>query len=234
MTLTDSGLDHGIWRDGWYPPATAAASSQQYYIAESNGLWTGDEGYTTYTLDDGTVFTISFDNPWSGSNSYSCDVEGDNASDYSCTRTQGGDGDNPGVNFSISLANISRPTSSTIYVSNPNGDWSLSVSDSDMDAGSFVTRPGGVTFGAGSNTFQVQSNDSDNGDSGYVTYQLNRNSYYGNNKYTTVTINFSTDAWGNTNWNCGGSDGVYCDVYVGDTVTTNDLITTTISFGIYY
>jgi hypothetical protein len=71
-TLTQSAeeLDHGGYAQGAVPLPTIAPHSIMTFGAQSGdgSIATGCEGWLTYTSDDGSTFTIHWDNPWFGSN----------------------------------------------------------------------------------------------------------------------------------------------------------------------
>jgi hypothetical protein len=91
----DAVLDGGEWAS--YPPSALTAGGGASWRTQSNGLMTGTEGRVTFAIDgtDAKV-TLSWSNPYVGSNSYTCQ-----ASDgYSCSRT-GGSGNNSSVTFTV-------------------------------------------------------------------------------------------------------------------------------------
>ncbi|MEU3569932.1 Crystal protein ET79 [Kitasatospora sp. NPDC036755] len=89
-----SSLSHGVWDDATPPQAIDKASSASWG-SHSSGFMTGTEGEVRYQLESGEA-TIHWNNPFSGSNSYSCTVpEG-----YTCSWT-GGSGNNASVDFTL-------------------------------------------------------------------------------------------------------------------------------------
>ncbi|MEU3563012.1 aegerolysin family protein [Kitasatospora sp. NPDC006786] len=101
LTKTWEKLDHGCWTNDMLPsdyvPNTKSASWQ----SESCGFATGTEGNITYTLADGGEVKLHWNNPYWGSNDYSCSVP----YGYTCSRS-GGSGDNTSVTFSIGRASL--------------------------------------------------------------------------------------------------------------------------------
>ena len=73
MTLTLSAVDlcHGTWTDGWNPPPAQIAPRETVgWQSESDGIWTGVEGYVIYNVEradgDQGQFKVHWDNPWYG------------------------------------------------------------------------------------------------------------------------------------------------------------------------
>lgn len=89
-------LDGGIWNN--LPPETVEVGQTGKWGSESNGFATGTEGTASYQLATGEV-RIHWNNPYSGGNSYSCDVP----YGYTCTR-DGGGGNNAHVTFTVARA----------------------------------------------------------------------------------------------------------------------------------
>jgi hypothetical protein len=105
MTFQGSTLDHGIWSDDLSPPQEIPTSGGTVTWAnESDGFMTGDEGSATYWLfpnsDQATTGTIYWNNPYSGSNTYSITFEGPSASNF-IGSYDGGSGDNATVTFEV-------------------------------------------------------------------------------------------------------------------------------------
>ncbi|MFD8979027.1 Crystal protein ET79 [Streptomyces sp. NPDC059564] len=98
LTRLRSGLDHGCWSTNSLPPDYIARGVATSWTSESCGFATGTQGHTTYKIT-GTndEVTLRWDNPFSGSNSYSCDAP----SGYSCNWS-GGSGNNASVSFTLS------------------------------------------------------------------------------------------------------------------------------------
>ncbi|MFD5517835.1 aegerolysin family protein [Streptomyces sp. NPDC127066] len=91
-----SSLSHGVWDDGT-PPEAIDGGSQVVWGSHSSGVMTGTEGYARYSLGNAGEVSLHWDNPYVGSNSYSCTAP----AGYSCARS-GGSGDNAEVWFTIS------------------------------------------------------------------------------------------------------------------------------------
>ena len=97
LTLKSSSLQGGEWVIK--PPATIAAGQKGKWQSDSDGFMTGTEGNCVYRLSDGkTECKAHWNNPYTGSNSYSLDV--DNPT-YKGTY-DGGGGDNATVNYYLS------------------------------------------------------------------------------------------------------------------------------------
>ncbi|GAA2260137.1 hypothetical protein GCM10010430_50250 [Kitasatospora cystarginea] len=89
MDRTSSSLQHGTWSENMLPPDKVYPFANGAWQSESNGFMTGTEGRAVYNMFGVGNVEIWWDNPYSGSNKYSCDVpEG-----YTCSR-DGGGGDN--------------------------------------------------------------------------------------------------------------------------------------------
>ncbi|MER8042109.1 Crystal protein ET79 [Streptomyces sp. NPDC094032] len=93
-----SWLGWGIWSDGMLPPSMVQPGVTAKWASESEGLMTGTEGQVTFTMTgESNKVTVYWNNPYVGSNSYSCSVP----SGYTCTRSGGG-GDNASASFNVS------------------------------------------------------------------------------------------------------------------------------------
>ncbi|MFJ7593162.1 Crystal protein ET79 [Streptomyces sp. NPDC097617] len=97
LARTDSGLSHGIWSDNQLPPVNIMPGQRGTWQSESDGFLTGTQGYATYQVQGGGHVTVQWNNPYSGSNSYSCTAP----AGRTCTRT-GGSGNNAAVAFTLS------------------------------------------------------------------------------------------------------------------------------------
>lgn len=97
LNLQTDSVDHGEWSQSLSPPTIIGPHSRGQLQAESDGLWTGDEGSVYYGSDAGT-FYFQFDNPYSGSNSYDQTAP----AGYTIDRSGGG-GDNAAVTWTISM-----------------------------------------------------------------------------------------------------------------------------------
>jgi hypothetical protein len=75
LQLKQSELKHGIWSQGvggtQTPTPTISAAAIGTWASESNGFMTGTEGWALFeVLGDGSMFEVSWDNPFIGKNSY--------------------------------------------------------------------------------------------------------------------------------------------------------------------
>lgn len=96
LERTSSALQHGTWTENMLPPDAVYPMSNGAWQSESNGFMTGTEGRAVYNMYGVGNVSIWWDNPYSGSNKYGCDVpEG-----YTCSR-DGGGGDNAYVAFTV-------------------------------------------------------------------------------------------------------------------------------------
>jgi len=68
-------------QDGQIPPKSGNAPSSNVFGSGSTGFLTGTEGSVTYSVD-GSEFTITWDNPWAGSNSADASVSGPHSRRY--------------------------------------------------------------------------------------------------------------------------------------------------------
>ncbi|MGR4884573.1 Crystal protein ET79 [Streptomyces sp. LARHCF249] len=90
-----TSLSHGVWDDET-PPETIEGYKSATWGSHSSGMMTGTEGDAWYALATGGEAAIHWDNPYAGSNYYSCFVP----VGYTCARTGGG-GNNATVTFTI-------------------------------------------------------------------------------------------------------------------------------------
>lgn len=90
LYLSSANLKGGIWTTNLYPPQTIPKGTSATWASESNGFATGTEGSVEYFAfpAQGKV-TVSWDNPYSGSNSY-----GDSAPYRLSINGSGGGGNN--------------------------------------------------------------------------------------------------------------------------------------------
>ncbi|MFF4498072.1 Crystal protein ET79 [Streptomyces sp. NPDC001546] len=96
LARTGAGLSHGIWTGNSLPPSLIGPGASATWESESEGVMTGTEGYANYTMAGGGTVSIRWDNPFSGSNKYQCQVP----APHRCT-TSGGGGDNAYVTFAV-------------------------------------------------------------------------------------------------------------------------------------
>ena len=80
-------LDGGEWAA--YPPDTVAAGAIGRWGTQSNGFATGTEGSATMQVSPSASVTVRWNNPYWGSNSYSCEAQGE----LSCSTSGGGGND---------------------------------------------------------------------------------------------------------------------------------------------
>jgi hypothetical protein len=97
FTRKSESLAHGVWVT--HPPAKIAPSNKGKWQSDSDGFMTGTEGSCIYTFQDGRTITckVHWNNPYTGSNSYSIDVD---SPAYQGSYT-GGSGENATVYFSV-------------------------------------------------------------------------------------------------------------------------------------
>ena len=95
LSCGDAVLDGGEWAS--YPSDSIAPGATARWRTQSDGLATGTEGRATFRFDGTGVFTVNWDNPYWGSNSYSCAAP----AGYTCTRT-GGDGNDSTITVTFS------------------------------------------------------------------------------------------------------------------------------------
>ncbi|RGP63172.1 hypothetical protein FSPOR_8754 [Fusarium sporotrichioides] len=95
LTWSDSGVDHG--ERSQLAPDTIAPRTWGRWALQSCGFQTGCEGWMTWTFSDGTKVELGYDNPYYGSNSYSCSV---NSTSYTVSR-EGGDGNIATIKFIV-------------------------------------------------------------------------------------------------------------------------------------
>lgn len=98
LTLQSATLQHGVWTQNDTPPATIAAGAQNVpFGSESDGTATGTQGTVVYQMGTVGTVTLNWDDPFSGSNSYSSSVP----PGFACPFI-GGDGNNANVTFTLS------------------------------------------------------------------------------------------------------------------------------------
>lgn len=92
-------MNHGEWTANRLPPETIPGQTRREWGSESAGLATGTEASVVYSSSSGDI-TVYWDNPFIGSNSYSCSAP----SSYICRRTDGtGGGNNAWVEFTLNM-----------------------------------------------------------------------------------------------------------------------------------
>ncbi|WP_431683669.1 Crystal protein ET79 [Kitasatospora sp. KL5] len=96
MDRTSSSLKHGTWSHNMVPPDAVYPFANGAWQSESNGFMTGTEGRAVYNMYGVGNVEIWWDNPYAGSNKYSCDAP----RGYTCSR-DGGGGDNTYVTFTV-------------------------------------------------------------------------------------------------------------------------------------
>ncbi|GAA0321585.1 hypothetical protein GCM10010302_70940 [Streptomyces polychromogenes] len=96
LARTGAGLDHGIWSGDNLPPSVMNNGARSRWQSESDGFATGTEGYAEYQMSGGGKVVFRWDNPFSGGNSYDCQVP----AGHSCAKAGGG-GKNADVVFTV-------------------------------------------------------------------------------------------------------------------------------------
>lgn len=92
----DAVLDGGEWAS--YPADSIAPGTQATWRTQSNGFMTGTEGRATFGSGSGPAgFTVNWNNPYIGSNSYSCSAP----TGFSCDRS-GGSGNDSAITVTFS------------------------------------------------------------------------------------------------------------------------------------
>lgn len=101
LIWTDSGLDYG--KRKIVAPDSIAPGDKGRWMLESAGMATGCEGWMNWKIgENGPMVKLRYDNPWSGSNSYSNWVDPED-SPYVVERTGGG-GDNTQIIYNVKEA----------------------------------------------------------------------------------------------------------------------------------
>jgi len=110
ITLTYQGVSfsHGdLCNSGPFTDIPAGSSGYSSGCVEDDGWLTGVQGTATYSMSvqggaSGCTLSLSFDNPYLGSNSYSCSASGPSGcSSMQCSVTNGG-GDNANPTVTVS------------------------------------------------------------------------------------------------------------------------------------
>lgn len=90
----NAALQWGIWSGNQFPGEDLGPGTSTSWQSESDGFMTGTEGTVTYDMVGVGPVRVHWNNPYWGSNSYSCSAPGG----YQCSWT-GGSGNNTEVNF---------------------------------------------------------------------------------------------------------------------------------------
>ncbi|KAJ4251066.1 hypothetical protein NW762_011717 [Fusarium torreyae] len=105
LNWVDSGVDHGV-RDG-HAPDVIKPQGEGKWSLKNDGVKTGCEGWMKWRIgDNGPVVKLEYNNPFVGSNTYSCSVDSD---DYVVQR-EGGTGDKATVKFTVDQILNQKPT----------------------------------------------------------------------------------------------------------------------------
>ena len=94
LTLRTYEVFSGVWR--LRPKMYVSPSEEFYWGTESNGFMTGTSGLAWYDLDNGKYFTVKWNNPYVGSNSYTFGGTALGAGGFRIVRS-GGSGNNAQV-----------------------------------------------------------------------------------------------------------------------------------------
>ena len=93
LTCSKISLEGGEWAAN-YPSDSVTSLSQ--WRTQSHGIATGTEGSATFIGTDGSTVTMTWNNPYYGSNSYGCTTTGN----FVCM-TDGSKGNNSTVKFTL-------------------------------------------------------------------------------------------------------------------------------------
>ncbi|MFI6844326.1 hypothetical protein OG535_38305 [Kitasatospora sp. NBC_00085] len=96
LALAGNRLLHGCWMDNRTPQSWVNSRGAVMFASESCGFMTGTEGEVTYNINEGGQVHLTWNNPYSGANSYTCTVP----SGYSCVYS-GGSGNSAQVTFTF-------------------------------------------------------------------------------------------------------------------------------------
>ncbi|MEU1077315.1 Crystal protein ET79 [Streptomyces sp. NPDC005878] len=99
LVRTGASLSHGVWSDNSLPASLINPGASGSWKSESSGFMTGTEGRASYMMSEGGIVSISWNNPFSGGNSYTCNVP----TGFACDQSGGG-GKNAQVTFRIRTA----------------------------------------------------------------------------------------------------------------------------------
>ncbi|KAA6222247.1 Crystal protein ET79 [Streptomyces albofaciens JCM 4342] len=97
LARSGAGLSHGIWSGDNLPPSLIKPHEWASWKSESDGFATGTEGWAEYLMSGGSKLIVRWNNPFAGSNSYSCEPP----PGRSCSQSGGG-GNNAKVVFTVS------------------------------------------------------------------------------------------------------------------------------------
>ena len=105
LVLNSSSLSHGEWETA--PPSLITPASEASWQNDSDGFLTGDQGMAGFALVSGSAskgqVAVNWDNPYSGSNSYSVACPPGYEIEYS-----GGDGNNAAITVSLTISSKSK------------------------------------------------------------------------------------------------------------------------------
>lgn len=136
LTKTWEKLDHGCWTKDMLPPDYIPNGRVPSWASESCGFATGTEGRAVYAIAGGGEISLHWNNPYVGSNSYSCFVP----DGYTCSRT-GGSGDNAQVRFDVRPKSQLTQARTTAAVPGATAARSTTVSLTN-NSGTLLTRAG--------------------------------------------------------------------------------------------
>ncbi|MFG2909755.1 Crystal protein ET79 [Kitasatospora sp. NPDC048286] len=207
LTKTWEKLDHGCWTNDMLPSDYIPNGKSASWQSESCGFATGTEGSITYTLADGGEVKLHWNNPYWGSNGYSCDVP----DGYTCSRS-GGSGDNASTTFSIgkkskaaaapALMSASRSTS--VNLTNNSGKL-LTRSGASLQWGIWsdgMMPPSMVQSGVTAK-WASESEGFMTGTEGTVTFNVV-------GEQNGVTVHWNNPYWGGNGYSCDAPSGYKC------------------------
>ncbi|WP_374775251.1 Crystal protein ET79 [Streptomyces sp. NBC_01310] len=212
MYRTYTALAHGVWDDET-PPETIDGKKSATWGSHSSGMMTGTEGSAWYSLGADGEAGIRWNNPYAGSNGYSCSVP----AGYTCARTGGG-GNNATVTFTIGRngaraaatpagtqdgsfsANAARSTTVKLQNRTPN---TMDRTSSSLAHGTWTENmiPPDRVYPFGDGTWQSESNGFMTGTEGAAVYSM-------------LDVGNVSIGWNNP---FSGSNSYYCTVPEGFT-----------------
>jgi hypothetical protein len=98
LTMRYSEVFSGVWR--LRPRIYVYPSQEIYWGTESNGFMTGTSGAVMYDMDNGENFTVKWNNPYVGSNTYTFSGTALGTGGFKIVRS-GGSGNNAQVTLTL-------------------------------------------------------------------------------------------------------------------------------------
>ncbi|RGD58263.1 Crystal protein ET79 [Kitasatospora xanthocidica] len=210
LTKTWDKLDHGCWTNDMLPSDYIPNTKSSSWQSESCGFATGTEGNITYTLDNGGEVKLHWNNPYWGSNDYSCSVP----DGYTCSRS-GGSGDNTAVTFSIGRSRAKAAAAEMPSLTSASRSTSINLTN---NSGKLLTRSGAsLQWGIWSDNMMPPSmvqpgvtakwaSESE----GVMTGTEGEVSFNVAGEQNQVKVHWNNPYWGSNGYSCDAPAGYKC------------------------